>query len=280
MTSGIHRFNVGSINCTVIHEGGAAAPVDDLPGYFKNASAEDVQAALAAIGHTDSQIGASMNCLYIESGDARLLVDTGLGQTERPGYGRLHDGLNAAGIAPADINLICITHFHGDHIGGLTDGEGAPVFPNARYVTTETEWGHWLSEETLAKIGEDMANFIRGKLLPLEDQFSYADDGDEIAPGVCIVDMPGHTPGHSGLLLESDGERLLHVVDLLHRAPQFARPDFHHVYDTDAELAVSTRRAVLARAADENLLTMFYHLPFPGLGRVRREGDGFRWQPI
>ncbi len=100
------------------------------------------------------------------------------------------------------------------------------------------------------------------------------------SPSVTLVAMPGHTPGHTGLLIEANGERLLHVVDLLHTLPQFKYPNWHINFDSDGPLAEQSRKAILARAADEKLLTMFYHLPFPGLGHVVRAGSAFSFQPI
>ena len=112
------------------------------------------------------------------------------------------------------------------------------------------------------------------------DRFSFVGDGDEIAPGVRAVSAPGHSPGHTGLLVESEGEALLALVDVLHMLIQFANPGWHHRFDSDGVLAAETRRAQLERAARDNLLTLFYHLPFPGLGRVVRQGDAYRWQAM
>ena len=113
----------------------------------------------------------------------------------------------------------------------------------------------------------------------LRDKFSFVSVGDAIAPGISVVDLKGHTLGHSGLLVESRGERLLHVVDLLHQPFQFANTGWHFSFDTDPELAVETRRRI-QHCVDESLLTLFYHMPFPGIGRVSIADGVFVWNPI
>ncbi|MCA9913886.1 MAG: MBL fold metallo-hydrolase, partial [Anaerolineae bacterium] len=104
--------------------------------------------------------------------------------------------------------------------------------------------------------------------------------GDEIVPGVKTVAAYGHTPGHTALMLESNGERLLFAVDILHRRAQFLHPEWSMSFDSDTSVSVPTRRQMLQQAVDEDLLMLLYHMPFPGLGHVRTLGDGFTWEPI
>ena len=170
-----------------------------------------------------------------------------------------------------------LTHFHGDHVAGLVVEEGRLEFPNARFVATHAEWNEWMQRWAASTAEGDQKNLAR--FSALRQRFQFVNAGDEIAPGVTVVDLKGHTLGHAGLLVESGGERLLHVVDLLHQQFQFANIDWHFVFDSDAELAVQTRRQVLQRCVDEDLLTLFYHLDFPGLGKVTLEDGTFVWNP-
>ena len=283
MSGKTHRLKIGDITCIVLQDGFVPyePTVEVLQNSYPNATATEINNALQNHGYGDVQPTFNMNALFIESAGTRILVDTGMGPTEPPHWGHIPAALQSEGIGVDDIDVVFITHFHGDHINGLLAENGQTMYPNSRYVTAQTEWDHWMDEATLAAMGEDRAADLRRIMEPIKDRFSYANAGDTLAPGVTLVDMAGHTPGHTGLLIESNGERLLDVVDLLHRPYQLGYPGWHFAFDTDGELAARNRKAVLARAADENLLTLFYHQPFPGLGYVTRHKDGtFSYQPI
>lgn len=278
MSGKTHRLPVGDITCIVLHEG-AAPPrdptPDDVARRFPNATESEITDALQSPGQS------SMNALYIESDGTRIVVDAGMGQAAQPNFGHIPAALEAEGIRREDIDLVFITHFHGDHINGLIKPDGMPTFPNSRVVTAQAEWEHWMSEATLATLGDERAAALRRIFDSLQDRLSFAHVGDGLAPGVTLVDLAGHTPGHTGLLIESLGARLLDVVDLLHSVAQFKFTHWHFAFDTDGELAEQNRKAALGRAADEELLTLFYHLPFPGLGHVTRSEDGaFAYWPV
>jgi glyoxylase-like metal-dependent hydrolase (beta-lactamase superfamily II) len=135
------------------------------------------------------------------------------------------------------------------------------------------EWAYWYVEGNLQGEGRKPLEVVRENVVLFEA-------GDDIIPGVKTVPAYGHTPGHTGLMIESNGERLLCAVDILHRRAQFVHPEWSMSFDTDTSVSVPTRRHVLQQAADENLLMHLYHMPFPGLGHVSVEGEGFRWEPI
>lgn len=204
-----------------------------------------------------------------------ILADTGLGTPTEKGSNRILDGLAALGIAPERIDVVVITHMHGDHIGGLLV-EDRPAFPNAVMKLGKMEHDFWLSEKSRADDPGRAGNFdlarkvvdgYRGKL-------ELFDFGDEIAPGLVAMEAIGHTPGHTALYLESNGEKLLCFADLIHAAAlQFPRPDMSPRYDMDPETAQRTRLRYLKMAAEENLPICGMHLPMPGVGRVKKTGD-------
>ena len=274
-----HRLEIGDITCTVIVEGEVESDVSSIAQRFPNASQAEIQDALAKLNITGDKVSNYFNSLLIETDDTKILVDAGMGHNpERPQVGQIVPNLASIGLQPEDIDIVYITHFHGDHyMGLLTDGE--PTFPNARYITLDTEWDFWLSDEVQEKMGERVKG-IRAVVDPLRSKFSTVSVGDEIASGVSAMLLAGHTMGQSGLLIESSDDALLHLVDVLHHTSQFMYPDWHFVWDTDAELAVKTRRAQLANAINRDLLVMFYHLPFPGLGHIQRDGQSYQWIPL
>ena len=268
-----YPLTIGEIECAVLHEGSSIATSESLANRYPGRSPQEIEAALGA-----SESEGSLNLLYVKSGDVQILADVGFGSAGPPAMGGTMSALASMGVAPEDIDLVYLTHFHGDHIAGLYGEDGNPAYPNASYACTRAEWDEWTGRWAASNTDSDRLQLQRFRAL--RDNFTFFGDGDEIAPGVSVVNLEGHTLGHSGLLVESGGERLLHVVDLLHGAFQFAQSDWQFVFDSDGELATQTRQRILRRCAEENLLTLFYHLKFPGLGTVSLDGDAFAWHPI
>ena len=270
-----HLLKIGDIECAVLHEGESDLIAANLSQRYPGVSPAQIDAALAG-----QKPAGSLNLPYIKSGGMQIIADVGFGEAGRPSAGGTLTALSSLGITPADINIVYLTHFHGDHIAGFFNPDGAPVYPNALYVTTQAEWDEWMGRWSTSESEVDRQNLSR--FGALHDCFGFVADGDEIAPGVSVVDLAGHTLGHSGLLIESAGDRLLHVVDILHQPFQFAHTDWHFSFDSDPERAVETRRRTLRRCADEEILTLFYHMPFPGLGRVSVDcdTDAFSFQPV
>ena len=268
-----YPITVGEIQCAVLHEGSSTATSESLVQRYPGRSQGDIEAAL---GGVESE--GSLNLLYVASRDTRILADVGFGAAGPPTMGQTNTALASIGVTPQDIDLVYLTHFHGDHIAGLFGGDGNPAFPNASYACTRAEWDEWTGRWAASRSAGDQQQLDRFQAL--RDKFTFFEDGDEIAAGVSVVNLEGHTLGHSGLLVESGGERLIHVVDLLHGAFQFAHTDWQFVFDSDGGLAATTRRRVLQRCAEEDLLTLFYHLKFPGLGKITVKGNAFDWHPI
>ncbi len=269
----VYEFNIGEIACAVLQEGAAFMSRDSVAARYPKVDPAEIEAALG-----DNEPDGSLNLFYLNSGGTRILADVGFGEAGAPFMGGALRGLESMGISPGEIDIIYLTHFHGDHVAGLLDKDGELAYPNARYLCTEAEWEEW---QRRTAVSEQEAQLeLRRRMELLEDKVSFVGEGDEIAQGVTVVDLAGHTLGHAGLLVEAGGERLLHVVDLLHQSFQFAHTDWQFSFDSDGDLATVTRKRVLQRCADENLLTLFYHLTFPGLGHVRQAGDGYSWQPI
>ena len=265
----VHEIAIGGIKCAVLLDAENRVTSAENAERYPGRSAAEIEAAAGA-----SESDNSCNLLYIESGGKRILADVGFGDNGPPGSGQLSAALEEMNIAPEAIDIVYLTHFHGDHIAGFFDASGRERFPTAQYLTAREEWDEWMGK--WARTGDPQLE----QFAALRPRFSFLKDGDAIAPGVTVVDLAGHTRGHTGLLIESGGQRLIHLVDLLHGELQFRRLDWHFVFDTDGDMAVQTRRRVLGRCADEDLLCLFYHLKFPGLGRVRRDGEVFAFEPI
>ena len=155
--------------------------------------------------------------------------------------------------------------------------DGAAVFPNAEIIMPRREWEHWIES---GQAPAERTQTLKGIFQPYLERIRYVDDGDTVAEGVTVIALPGHTPGHCGFILDSEGERLLHVVDALHIQMQIAFPHISPIFDVQPDVSAKSRRMVLGRVADERMMILTYHLPFPGLGHVERDGAGFAWKPI
>jgi glyoxylase-like metal-dependent hydrolase (beta-lactamase superfamily II) len=214
-----------------------------------------------------------VNAVLIRGAGTTLLVDTGVGPEPRafmPDAGaRLLAELARAGARPDEVDLVVHTHLHVDHVGW--DGS----FPNARYAVSANEWSYFMSEESLAQ-----RPHLRDRVEPLRDAGSVAlVDGElEVATGVRLVPTPGHTPGHASVFVESEGNELVVLGDVVVHDLQLADPDLVYVSDHDPELSAATRKQVLGQLADRSTDVIVGH--FHGAGRFGRKGEGFGWSSL
>ena len=176
------------------------------------------------------------------------------------------------------IDVVVISHGHLDHVAGIMEG-GKPLFPNARYVISGTEYDFWAPAGKHTGQMEDLAAIFRANFVPVADRASFLKPGDDVVAGIRSMEATGHTPGHLAFMLESNGERMLFWGDCAHhQVASLARPDWHCVFDFDKEQGAATRRRIYEMAAAERLAVAGYHMPFPSLGYVeRRPEGGYRW---
>jgi glyoxylase-like metal-dependent hydrolase (beta-lactamase superfamily II) len=184
------------------------------------------------------------------------------------------NSLAEAGVSVADIDTVVISHPHGDHIGGAVLGTGdatSLAYPSARYWLSQADWDHFSEPAMLARAA------LQDKLPPLEgaQRLDLANGEQEIAPGVRLLPLPGHTPGHMGVAFTDGQETAVYVGDLIHHPLQIEHPEWSPVFDSLPPLSRETRRALVDRARRERALVLSYHVPFPGIGRVTDGGwDG------
>jgi glyoxylase-like metal-dependent hydrolase (beta-lactamase superfamily II) len=225
-----------------------------------------VSEVLKAAGVPTETLELSINVLLLKTPGRIWLFDTGNGPKSA---GRLMESLQAAGVQPAQVTDVVISHSHGDHVNGLLTAAGAPAFPKAQIRLTAAEWAHMKAQPALAAM-----------VKAIEPQVETFQPGARLSPEVTAVEVRGHTPGHSAYLIESGGQRLLAIGDTAHHYIVSVRhPEFTIQFDADAPTAEASRRALLKRAADQNLSVFAPHFPYPGLGAVRPEADGFAWVP-
>jgi glyoxylase-like metal-dependent hydrolase (beta-lactamase superfamily II) len=285
----IYRFPVGRLNCAVVSDGQMEPPWEPpLAAFFTPDSGvpdHELREALAAEGQDRTTKAGGYNCLLVATPAGHAVIDTGLGARFlgygpriEPMVGRLADRLAVAGTPASQVAAVVFTHLHEDHSRGA-GWSGRLTFPAATGFAHAAEVAFW-SDAARGPGGDPHLEAAREAIRLFGTRLRPFEHDAEILPGVRTVDAAGHTPGHTAILLESQGDRLLCVGDSFHDQLQLSHPWWCTPWDHDAGRAVLSRRRLLGRAADENLLVHAYHMPFPGLGLVKRHGDAYEWSPI
>jgi len=283
MPAGSHRFQVGSISCTVLTDGYACYPTG---WFFPDADRTRLNQSLEKRGFPLDRVLSPYSCLLIETGRRVILVDTGAGASATTS-GAIAARLEMAGIRPKDVETVVLTHAHPDHIGGAVDARGYPAFPNACYMMMDLEHEFWMrprSDLSSMRIPSEewqrMQATARRALAALHFQLEPIEAETEIAPGVIAIPAPGHTPGHVAILVASGGQKLLNLGDAAVHPLHLEEPQWQNGFDLEAERALATRRQLMERAAAEKMHVMAFHFPFPSVGRIAaRSQGGWDWIP-
>jgi glyoxylase-like metal-dependent hydrolase (beta-lactamase superfamily II) len=278
---GYYRMALGNIEITALYDG----YVDLEAKLLQGASKAEVQRLLARQFLSGEKVQTAVNAYLLNAGGKLILVDAGAAKAFGPTLGFIGEQLRAAGYSPDKVDVVLLTHLHADHVAGILDAAGKPLFPNAEIHVDQGEADFWLSEANAAQAPEAFKPFFalaRQSVAPYQAAGKFKPfRGEADFGGVTAVPSHGHTPGHTSYLVESAGQRLLILGDAVHsHAVQFIRPEVAIEFDSDKKAAVAARKKLFAWAAKEKLLVSGMHLPFPGIGHVRAEGRGFAWVPV
>ncbi|BBU54523.1 MBL fold metallo-hydrolase [Mameliella alba] len=274
------RFQLGEAVLTVVSDGHLEIPAN---GLGVNADPEEVKAFLESYFLSTETNYSHTNHLVIELGEAKVLVDVGSGNRFLPTAGKLMENLGAAGIDASEITHVVITHAHPDHVWGIRDDFDEAILPDAQFFIGGTERDFWLQDGLVNSVPTEMQQFVVGAVNSLNvdgAEWTVVGDEAEIAPGIRVIDTPGHTIGHMSVVVESGGKQLIALGDSMNHAwMSTVRPEWVSNFDMDGEQTVATRKRLLDMAATDRMAVLGYHFPFPGVGHIAAEGDAYRFVP-
>ena len=275
-------IQLGSFRITRLSDGLMSLGVEQI---VANAPVDVAKAAMA-IGGAEISLTSRVTALLIQTGEKNILVDTAWGRWDFAERGPEGEPITAhlakLGLGRDDIDIVVLSHFHPDHIGGNCVEEAGVIKPrygNARYRAQRADWDFYTHDDRL----NDPAYgpFLRNSLLPLAEHgvLDLFDRGNRIAPGVTALPTPGHSPGHCVIVLSSGQETAMYLGDVAHHPVHLEHPEWHGGFDVDARTALESRRWLYDRIAWTQSWIIGCHFMAPGVGKLSREGGGYRWIP-
>lgn len=286
---GFKQFMLGNLELTVLSDGYIRqSPV--YPFMAPLASAEAVKALLEENFRPTDYVEIGMNVMVVRSKERVVLLDSGTGVFATEVQGRVLNSLADIGLKPSDITDIILSHAHLDHLGGLVDKQGKLTYGGADIYIAKAEYDFW-QKATLDDFKNSpvfkMADFVREVIKNIQGVFK------SIQPKLKFIDLqnglhsifsfqlaPGHTPGLTMTTISSKNEKLIYIADLIHSdVLLFPHPEWGFVGDTDIQQAITSRINMLQQLATDRTKTFAYHLPYPGLGHVRKKDKAFEWVP-
>ena len=278
----VFSFPFGGEEAFVIHDGALTMPLQ--PFFAPEATKKQVEALLEQNYLPLDHVTYSVNVLVLKSKSGATLFDAGAGAAFGPTAGKLVRGLARIGIVPADVKTIFITHAHPDHVCGLVDDSLVPIFPSAKIIAAKTEIDFWTGDNPdlsgvrvePEKRDRSLAT-IKKTLAAVKAGLELKSPG-KVSPQVELLLAPGHTPGQSLFKVSRGDETLLVLGDAVHLfALQFPHPEWTMAYDIYPSQGVKTRRKLFKDAVADRITLLGAHMPFPGIGHVRKAEQGYLW---
>ncbi len=269
----IRQFTLGGMTGFALRDTAFELPNDNKV-FGVGRSADEVAQVLTGAGLPADQLSLSVQPLLVRVGGRIMLFDTGTGGD---GAG-LMDALAEAGVAPESITDVFISHLHADHVGGLKDGDGNPVFRNASIRISAPEWDTLRGLDARSAAAFGLSEFKEIAMAIGNDAAPFEPGGDVLPGMVRAVEIKGHTPGHSAFRIGNGPSALLYIGDALHHhVVSVQRPEWTIAFDADGKAAAQSRVELLEQLAATGQRIYAVHFPFPGLGRIEKRDEGYVW---
>jgi glyoxylase-like metal-dependent hydrolase (beta-lactamase superfamily II) len=286
-SAGWYRYKVGSFEVTVATDGKNQFKFPD--GFVTNVGKDQVNAALAAAYLEKDTMTIPYSPIVVNTGGKLVVMDTGTGEgnfeRSKGTGGQFHGNLKAAGIDRNQVDIVIISHFHGDHINGLITPDKKAAFPNAEIMVPAAEWKYFMDDGEMSRQTTDRMKGVfagaRNVFDALGRKVTQYEAGKELTPGITSVATPGHTPGHTSHVLASGNSKLYVQADVTNIPQLFVRnPGWHAFFDQDAKMAEETRRKVYDMLVAEKMMVQGFHYPFPAVAYIEKAGNGYREVPV
>ena len=275
-----YRFKLGDAQATVVSDG--LLPLGNPAGSFLGLTKEEIDRQLTANFLPTDNVVLEQNILVITMNGKTALFDTGMGSvaTFGPTTGKLMQTLKAAGIDPAGVDALVLSHAHIDHCGGIMTTAGARNFPNAQIYMAQADYDYWTNEATVGPKLKSFYDQANQNLTPNKDRIHFVKDHEEFMPGITALYAPGHTVGHTVFMIASAGKSLCYIGDLTHHPVLLMeKPLTEFAYDTDSKQSAQSRVRMLTMLASNRIPVLAYHFAWPGMGNVVKFNDGFKYLP-
>jgi glyoxylase-like metal-dependent hydrolase (beta-lactamase superfamily II) len=288
-----YRYNVGDVQVNAISDGANTFPLPDT--LVLNAKKDEVNAALEKAFMPKDKMTIHFAPLVINTGGKLVVIDTGNGPgafaASKGKVGQFGTNMAAAGIDPKAVDMVVISHFHGDHVNGLLAADGSLAFPNAEVLVPAAEWKYWMDDGEMSKASSERMKglFVSNRKVfvdGLKKKVTPYEWGKDVAPGLLAVESIGHTPGHTSYVLSSGSDKLFIQSDVTNHPSLFVtNPGWHLMFDQDPAQAETTRRKVYDMLVADRMRVQGFHYPFPANGFVEKDGNGYRlvpapWSPV
>ena len=288
-----YRYKVGDIQVNAISDGSLTFALDEK--FVPNAKLEDVSTALDNAFLPKDKMTLLFTPLAMNIGGKTVVLDTGMGgaayASSKGVNGQFVTNLTAAGIDPKSVDVVVLSHFHGDHINGLLNADNSLAFPNAEVLVPAVEWKYFMDDGEMSRAPEGrmqtvFKNARRVLEAGLKKKATPYEWGKDVMPGLLAVETPGHTPGHTSYVLSSGSDKVFIQSDVTNHPALFVvNPGWRAFFDQDAAQAETTRRKVYDMLVAEKMKVQGFHYPFPGIGNVVKDGAGYRlvpaqWNPV
>lgn len=283
-STGIFSYKLGEFEIVQLRDGARTFPMPDT--FIANVSKDKAIEAATAAYIPNGQVTIPFSPMLINTGSKLVAIDTGNGLGAFAGskgvVGQARSNMESAGIDPKSVDIVLISHFHGDHIGGLKNADGTPAFPNAEILVPASEAAFWGDDANQSKAnGFNKGQFANVKKMMEGLKVTPYEPNKEVAPGITSIASPGHTPGHTSFVVASGSSKMLVQSDVTNIPALFLRnPDWQAMFDNDGAQAVTTRHKIYDMAAAEKMPVIGYHFPFPCVGHVEKDGAGYRLVPL